>query len=300
MDIRFKTSVSTSYLHAVLCREEGFPAADTDLAACLDETTNLLISTLQFCGLACRPTLELLVALASESENNRQLAQLAITRLLGSAEATEAIISPLAAALSGLQAKMLTAQPGLAAELPLRTRPLLDQWEARGPGLLHEVARLTEEGFLAESAEVVFVAPFVGGHGRVNMRTNRVILEAVLANPHSDLPEPLRLGWLLAQLNADLPKYAEVIPGQRQELVAQLATLPVVLAASETVEWSTCDVATIARALECWHLATDFPAELAQLLFSWWQTYTRGSSTWAIAGSALEALLAQEGKSLLR
>ena len=173
-------------------------------------------------------------------------------------------------------------------ELALRARPVQEQWQARGPGLLRQLARLTEESFVAPSAEVVLVTPWVGGHGRADLKTNRVIFEAVLANPHEDLPEALRLGWLLAQLQADVPIYGEAISGGRLEEVAALATVPAVLAAAQEVEWATCDAAGIARALECWYPAA---LPMADTLARWWQAYEGGSTSWAVAWRALEPLL---------
>ena len=92
----------------------------------------------------------------------------------------------------------------MADELPLRLEPLRSQWEARGPGLLFGVRRLTSVDWLVPSANVVLLPPVLGGAGQAHPTYNVVTFEAVLANPISRLPEVLRLGWLLAQLNPAL------------------------------------------------------------------------------------------------
>jgi len=51
----------------------------------------------------------------------------------------------------------------------------------------------------------------LGGAGAAQLRTNSVRLEAVLTHPDPQLPETLRLGWLLSQLNQDLPIYSDTI-----------------------------------------------------------------------------------------
>ena len=245
MEIRWKASFSASCMHAVLCREQGLAVADVALSELIDEPAEQLAAVLRDNTLDSIPTLRVLESLASEFDNNRQLVEVALKRLRGSH--VEHTVSQLAAAIGTLETKLLAARPEMVDELALRARPVQEQWQARGPGLLRQLARLTEESFVAPSAEVVLVTPWVGGHGRADLKTNRVIFEAVLANPHEDLPEALRLGWLLAQLQADVPIYGEAISGGRLEEVAALATLPAVLAAAQEVEWATCDAASIAR-----------------------------------------------------
>lgn len=286
MQTRWKASFAASSMHAVLCREQGFPAADNELAQLVDEPAEILIAALQDNNLDIISTLCVFESLASEFDNNRQLVEVTLKRLGGSR--TEHVVSQLASAIGTVEANLLRIRPELVDELALRGRPLQEQWQARGPGLLYQLSRLTEESFIAPSAEVVLVTPWVGGYGRADPRTNRVLIEAVLANRHDDLPEVLRLGWLLAQLQADVPTYGESVSAGRLEELAALATLPAILAAAQEVEWATCNAATIARALECW-----YPDALpsADRLAQWWQAYQSGSTSWAVAWRALEPLL---------
>lgn len=290
MELYWKASFSASCLHAVACAEGGFPAIDIELGRIIEEPATVLIGSLAEFQLPVRPTLQTLASLASSYDNNRQLVELTLTRMRGPGS-REQVVSLLAAAIGTLETKLLAARPEMVDELALRGKPLQEQWSARGPGLLKQVERLTDENFVAPSAEVVLVQPWVGGYGRTDLKTNRVLFEAVLTNPHADLPEALRLGWLLAQLNADLPAYSEVISNDNLERVAALATLPVILTAAQTVEWASCDLATIERCLECWQIETEAPQELAEQLFRWWSTYQDGSTSWVVAWRALEALL---------
>ena len=290
MELHWKASFSASCLHAVACAEGGFPAIDSELAQLIEQPATVLIGSLAEFQLPVRPTLQTLASLASSYDNNRQLVELTLTRLRGPG-AREQVVSLIAAAIGTLETKVLAARPEMVDELALRAKPLQEQWSARGPGLLKQVERLTDENFVAPSAEVVLVQPWVGGYGRTDLKTNRVLFEAVLTNPHSDLPEALRLGWLLSQLNSDLPVYSEVITNGNLERVAALATLPVILTAAETVEWCMCDLATIERCIECWQIETESPQQLAEQLFRWWNTYQGGSTSWAVAWRALESLL---------
>ncbi len=44
------------------------------------------------------------------------------------------------------------------------------------------------------------LSPYCGGDGELDVNSNRLWMEAVLANPVPQLPEVLRLTWLVARL----------------------------------------------------------------------------------------------------
>ncbi|NOY43389.1 MAG: hypothetical protein GXP26_16340 [Planctomycetes bacterium] len=287
MQLRWKASFSATCLHAAACLSEGFSVADQALATNLQPAADGLLRELNACGLPVEKTLSLLVSLAAEYENNRDLIEVTATRIVGAGSLGDASISRLAGCVADLETALLRQSPALVDDLVVRGRPLREQWDARGPGLMRQVARLTEQSFLASECEIVLVAPIVGGHGRPHLRNNRVTFEAVLANPHATLPETLRLGWLLAQLNLDLPCYSDLIAGPRLPQVAQLATVPLILSAAETVELTTLSPETLSEALTCWHLPTDKADQLHQ----WWDTYATGNTRWAVALAALDTMI---------
>jgi hypothetical protein len=299
MEITWKASFSASCMHAAACLADGLPIIDGEFAALVAEPAEVLIATLGECSLEPVPTLRALASWAAHYENNRELVQVALTKLRGPGAINEQHLSLLAAGIGNLETRILSARPEMVEELALRGRPLQEQWNARGPGLLKQIERLTEETFVAPAAEVVLVQPVLGGAGFADMRTNRVVFEAVLTNPHAALPEALRLGWLLAQLNADVPIYAEAVPPGMLPRIVALATIPVVLSSAETVEWATCDAGTIELALGCWHVDTlgfwhadmQSPPQTAEQLFKWWNAYHDSSTPWPVAWRALESLL---------
>ena len=291
MQLQWKVSLSATCLHTVACFQEGLAIADAELATVLGGPVEQLLGEVSTCGLQSEEFLSQLVMLASTVDHNRQLVEQALTRVAGKAAVQENTVSRLAGAVSDLEAALLRQRPELVDELDVRSRPLREQWEARGPGLLRQMARLTEDQLLTPAAEVVLVAPIVGGHGRAHLPGNRVTFEAVLANPHAHLPETLRLGWLLSQVNLDVPMFSERILRARLPIVAQLATLPLVLAAAETVELSRLDDDMLLSALHCWHLPADLPADVVDRLQAWWETYQSSDSRWPVALTALDAML---------
>jgi hypothetical protein len=151
-------------------------------------------------------------------------------------------------------------------ELLLRGGPLRDAWEARGPGLWHSLRRLTFDNALAPTASVILVRPVLGGGGEVFPERAALSFEAMLANPLRDLPEIVRLGWLLAQL-----RFATESSTPKQRA---LALIPVLLAAAEEVEIARCDESTLRVAIRAWHLANrdEEASSLAAHWWAWWQS----------------------------
>lgn len=293
MKLRWKPSLSATCLHAAACFREGLPIADEQLATELAEPIDQFFAEMAACELAVEDLLPPLVALAGEVENNRQLVEMVATKLWGRGSLDETVRNLLAGAVADLEAAVLRSRPKLAEELAVRGRPLREQWEGRGPGLLRQMARLTEELLLPEQATVVLVAPIVGGHGRAHLLNNRVTFEAVLTHPQPELPETLRLAWLLGQLNLDIPIFGEHIHASRLGRTGSLAVLPLVLAAAEEVELAQLDATTLRLALECWHLPSNLPADFDEQLLRWWHTYAEGSKSWTVALTALDRMLSE-------
>jgi hypothetical protein len=287
LELRWKSNLSATCLHAALCKRAGLAAADPVLAATLQQPADTLAGEIAEAGWPAVAVLEQLAALAAEYDNNVELTTRALGRLriVGGSSVTR-----VAGAIADLEAALRRAQPEIAEELLVRGRPLREQWEARGPGLLAEAARLTEASVVPESAKIVLVSPYVGGHGIAFPPFNRVAMEAVLVNPHAELPETVRLAWLLCQLSSDLPRYVDAVGAARVQDAASLALIPPVLAAAEAVELARCDEATIALALEAWRPPPPWPREAPQQLWNWWQTWLDGPTSWPVALAALDRM----------
>lgn len=290
-ELRWKTSLSATALHAALCRAQEIPAADATLAELLEPAADALIAEIAAAEWPPLQLLEQLTALASELDNNRELVTRAAARL-HLPPRDPALVVRIAGGVADLEAVLLRAQPNLAEELAVRCGPLREQWEARGPGMLREIARSTEEEVVPLAAEIVLVAPYAGGNGVANARQNRVTFEGVLFHPLPALPEPVRLAWLLAQLNADLPRYADLLPAGRSPKLFAVAMAAPTLAAAQEVELATCDELSLASALDAWGLAAGLPSDAPQKVWNWWNAWLDQSATWPVAVAALDRLLA--------
>jgi hypothetical protein len=293
-EIRWKASLSATCLHAALCRQAGIAAANALPGEAIQRPADALYDEIANGGWPVDALLSQLAALASEYENNRELVTRALTRL--DIYSVESVVGRVAGAIADLEAALRRVQPEIVDELAVRGRPLMEQWEARGPGMLNQLARSTDELIVPETAEIVLVAPYAGGHGVAHAPVNRVTFEAVLVNPHAELPETVRLAWLLGQLNSDLPRFADALPtgtasGTFGATTFRAAMLAPALTAGEVVELTRCDEAMIDTAIDAWRLRDELPADAATRIWRWWEAWLERPLKWPVAVAALGEML---------
>jgi hypothetical protein len=293
-EIRWKASLSATCLHAALCRQAGIAAANALPGEAIQRPADALYDEIANGGWPVDALLSQLAALASEYENNRELVTRALTRL--DIYSVESVVGRVAGAIADLEAALRRVQPEIVDELAVRGRPLMEQWEARGPGILNQLARSTDELIVPETAEIVLVAPYAGGHGVAHAPVNRVTFEAVLVNPHAELPETVRLAWLLGQLNSDLPRFADALPtgtasGTFGATTFRAAMLAPALTAGEVVELTRCDEAMIDTAIDAWRLRDEVPADAATRIWGWWEAWLERPLKWPVAVAALGEML---------
>ena len=290
--LRFRASLSATCLSAAQCVWRGVPAADSTLENALGDAAQELIAAIQAARWPVDEILSEMLNLAAEYDNNAELAERAAARRLGMEASRAVSLSRIAGAVADLEQSLLSVEPDLVEQLAVRGRPLREQIEARAPGLVRQIARLCDEAVEPEFAEIVLVAPYAAGYGQAHPQSNRVTLEAVLVNPHAELPETVRGAWLLSQLNLDLPRFAEALPRGRHTPTVELGMIPPTLAASETVELATMNASSLALALHAWHVDVDDIDATVATLQTWWSTFSASSTTWRVALAALDHMLA--------
>lgn len=292
LDLRWIAGVSVSCLHAACVVAAGRKLVDPALEAALAEPVEELLAATVIAGERKDQLLAQLAGNSGGIENNSQLAEVALVKTLGRGHVSESAIQQLAHAIANLENALLRARPGLVDELLMRGEPLRQQWEARGPGLWRFIGLRTEPGLLVERADVFLVLPALGGGGAAHWQYNSVRMEAVLTNSLYELPEVLRLAWLLSQLQHDLPKYVETVSPAKWQVVAPLVTIPAVLSSAEEVELARYDARTLALAVENWTgVSFEVAARQAQALDAWWQTYQAARPPFHVAFAALAAMV---------
>lgn len=203
----------------------------------------------------------------------------------------DGMIASLEGALGAIDMANQSALPNLNEELEFRERPIHEQWEARGNGMMQRIGQLTEEGLIAPQCDVLLVHPALGGAGEAHLAYNSVRIEAVLANPNAELPEVVRLAWLIAQLQLDLPKYSDTIHADRLVQVARYAMLPPTLIAAQDVELARFTPELIGQAICGWRVQQPAETDVATAIGQWWQTYLETQPPWNVALAALDQML---------
>jgi hypothetical protein len=280
-------------LHAAAALARGQVLADARLADAIGGPAQDLRQAIQSTRLPRDQIWRQLLGLSTMVDSLRDLAERAAARCVGAA-AAERAASFLLPPLGAIESAVRSVYPNLLAELALRERPLREQWEARGPGLLRSIARWTDPRLMPAEAKVVLIHPALGGGGTAHLAYNLVHIESVLTNPVPQLPEVLRLGWLLAQLNLDLPVFSDSLHGSRLALIAELAMLPATLQAAEDVELATNGPESIDLALQTWNVMTPPEVDPVDVVWRWWCTYLETRPRWDIAFTALDRMVSGE------
>jgi hypothetical protein len=288
IELRWLVSTAASSLHAAEAIVRGAALVDRRTAAALAEEAGGLATDLDALALVPDRFFEHAAALSAKIDSPTEWARTVMAKLLGRSDQVDSH-QPLARRFIALQAAFARENPHALEELELRSQPLREQWEARGPGLLATVAQRTDPDLIVAAADAVLVQPVLGGGGASHCYYNSVRIEAVLANPIAELPEVVRLAWLLAQLNLDLPMFHGHLHRDRLLRVWPLAMIPPVLAAAQEVELARYDQPTLDAALAAWVGVGG--AAMSETLSQWWETYESTTPTWPAALGALDQML---------
>lgn len=302
MKLSWKLGLELSPLHLAWCRGQ-LPANAAFRSPKLSDAAQAFADLPSKLGLNPTAFWECVFASTPDCPNNHELAERVLRRLHGP-ELSATQVSSFTSVLSSLETQYSAAYPELEKELNLRMQPLLQLWEAYGPGLLRQISQLTTPDLLVESAEVHLVQPALGGFGFAHLSTNRIHFEAVLTNSLPNLPESLRLAWLLAQLDLERPTYSELINRHRLRRIAGLALIPAALFAGSELGVSSFGESEIALAIQSWqpetlaaeqhqNAASIRAARLAPVVMTWWETWRAQPENWNIALTGLDRMVEQ-------
>jgi hypothetical protein len=310
MQVHWRASAAVSCYHAAEALMRELPLADEALTAALAGPAGALRQTLQDEDISIEQFMGHVVPWAAESDNTLELARVALIKTIGRARA-EPRVGQYQALLADVKTAFRTALPipkgvgppndakgsdpfwDLEETLAAGIGPLQLRWNAQGLGLLGGIVRWTEPEILVEEALVMLVHPALGGGGAAHLPYNSVRIESVPVDSVAELPEAVRLSWLLGMLNLDLPRYSEVIRPQHLNTVAGLALLPIALAAAEPLELARCDEASIRLAMQEWLRAGEKTEDWVGTVSVWWQTYRETRPEWITALQGLDRALDQ-------
>lgn len=290
MQLHWTVSLRASCLHAAEALAHGQLVVDPILAEAITPAAQELRKAITAAGLPRIQFWRNLVGLSVLVDGLGELAERAVAETVGATRAAP-LARNLLASLAGLESSVRRVFPDLRDELALRQLPLREQWETQGPALLQHIASWSDPRVVVPAAQVVLVYPALGGGGAAYLPFNLVHLEAVLTSPLPELPENLRLAWLLAQLGLNLPALSDPIPGDRLPDIAALAMLPVTLQAAQDLQLVEASPEMLDRVLSAWQILTPTSADPVDVLWRWWSTCLETRPRWDVALTALDRML---------
>jgi len=291
VEVTWRMNGLTSALHAAEAIARNDVLVDSRLADALATPAQQLAAEMEAVGLPAERFWRHLIPLSANLAGRRLLLDAAVTKTIGRGGRVERIVSGLEGCLAAVEIANQSALPNLGEELALREKPLREQWEARGNGLLQQISLVTEDELIVPQCDVLLVHPALGGGGEAHLAYNSARIEAVLANPVNELPEIVRLAWLIAQLQVDLPRYSDSVHADRLPQVARYAMLPPTLFAAEAVELFRFTPEMIGQAISAWRLAGPAEIDAAAVVGQWWQIVVETRPTWSVALTALDRML---------
>jgi len=290
LDWKRRPSLTTA-LHLTAGVHEGRPNTDASLAAVLSGAAKSLLATLDTLRLPQDSVRTQLVPMSAQILGTRPLAEFALHKLKGRSKTNSSQIQILADSMRELERLLDQKLPDLEDQLRLRSTPISEHWQARGPGLLKRIFQLTDPALEVPQADVLAVYPVHGGDGIAHLSHNSVLIEVVLTNSNPDLPEPMRLAWLISQLNNDLPMFSDSIPPRRLAMLVALAMIPPTLVGAQAVQWARYDSKTLQAAIRQWVRPDADGEALTSTLERWWEIFQVERPVWTVALSALDRLI---------
>lgn len=292
-DLRWIASVPASGLHAAAAIDRGFVIADDELENSLSPQVDVLQHLINGTSIPREPFWRHVVPLSATIDSTQHLAEVVLRKILNPGQLSSIGTRTLVETLSAMEHNMRRAVPGLVDELAQRAGPLRAQWKAHGVGLLSLIAQLTEQQLIVPQADVVLVHPTMAGGGEAHLFYNSVRIEVVPEGPQSQLPELVRLGWMVSQLNNDLPVHSEMIHAETLPLISNLAMLPPTLSAAEQLGLARYDIQTVRLAIAAWHIRGPAGVDLAESVTQWWDIYSASPPQWSVALTALSRMIQQ-------
>ncbi len=288
--LNWTTSLPVSCLYAADCLLHNRPFADPAMSDALADPVARLQEALREERLPVEAIWSHVVPLAANFPGQLELATVALTKVIGRTEA-QSRIGWLRGLLIDIRNAFTRAVPGSADDLAAGIEPLRQKWNLEGIGLLATMVNWTEPEIIVEEATVCLVHPVVGGGGAGHLPYNLAVIEAVPDDPLPELPEIVRLVWMLSTLNLDVPRYSESIENNRLGTVAALAMIPVALTAAAELRLTKQLPETLGLAVQSWMPAPEKATEWKTALEQWWETYSTMRPPWPTALKGLEVLL---------
>ena len=273
----WQASRLASCLHAADALARGKSLADSTLASIISYPVHRLTQELQTNQIPSEVFWTQLVDLSLQVDDVSQLVEGALDQSV-KGDLIKTAVNHISTLVNEIVADIVQHLGKIDELLKLRAGPIRQQWEARGPGMMGRIAKFSNESLVIDNATVVLVLPALGGGGNVHPKQNCVRFEAVLTDAFGQLPETVRLAWLLTQLALIRSKQFVESAMTSSAIVNRLAALTLAMAAADFVELAQLNETTLNSAVESWIPSDRESASLASITYEWWRGFAAEES----------------------
>jgi hypothetical protein len=288
--IRWITQPELSVAHAAYIVATGAPCVDPKTEALMIEAVTAINTRLISSSLDVR---EFWQTYRSQMAMNREGSKACSAALLaaGCSEfQLEQTAKAITSRLSEGRMEFHRRFPKLGEQLELRGRPLKERWDTVGAGLLVDVQRQVwgdspPDRWWPAKTEGLLVQPMRGGDGGCEPSAARIWVEAMLTDADPQVPEVLRVAWLITCLAID-NHLAAASPMLIQAW--SLAAVPLVLTAGRQLEVIRGDTLPVQSATQLWQLGGEMVGDKVDF---WWHENRSSQSPLPVAVKELEHLL---------
>jgi len=292
--LHWRTSCVASCIHAADVVARGLASTDSSLSSAIGESVHQLTTEVQESEIRAEQFWKQLLALSSQTEDVNQLVENTLRDTLKRDSSKDAV-SHISLLVTDIVSAVSKHVGDINELLKLRAVPIRQQWEARGPGMMSKITQLSNESLTIDNATVVLVLPVSGGGGDVHSDQDCVRFEAVLTDTMGQLPEVIRLAWLLSRLAIRRSRRCSSSPLSRLALVEQLAALPLVLSAADHVELLCFDRSAMDLAVSSWIHGVEPTESLSEVVYKWWRGFTGSQTPLTIEMYQLDKTLQNHG-----
>ncbi|QDS92929.1 hypothetical protein FF011L_16840 [Roseimaritima multifibrata] len=290
--IKWTHSAPGSVLYAAGAVALNRPISDPEVDALLIGPVTDINSQIGSTDLELTTFWEALIAAGFEDSDDPKRCEQALAAAGCSPLALDTLARAVAGKLTEIRLAYNERFPKLAEQLPLRGRPLQTAWDERGRGMLVQIGQQTHADLLPKKVEIRLVQPVSGGGGYVDFQHQAIWVEAMLTNVDPQVPELLRIAWLVARLGIGQGGANRMVEATHLPVVAALGLIPIVLQAGQNLDLVPPGELPIQRTLDLWQQGAAPATTL--VLQDWWRQVNSGSTPFPVALKALDRMLASE------
>jgi hypothetical protein len=297
--VKWKAQPRLSAIHAAYVVAKSSRCSDSKTESAIAPSSTEINQRLLSASLDIGTFWRRLIIEAAEDRDDKTAVEIALMASGCSELQLDSMASAIVNRIRDCRTVMTNRFPKLAEQLELRGRPLIERFEAYGPGLLRAVGNFVWDNsppkdFWPAKVEGLLIQPVLGGDGGFDADGGRFWIEAMLTDADPSVPEFLRVVYLIA--TASMSRYTRDMSGDASvSLPWGIATVPIVLMVASELELVRSEPLPIETACRLWHIGD---ATTANTLASWWNEYRKTRTALPIALKALDRLLSNNRPSI--